>query len=51
MSYEILVGLNVLDDIKYDAYRAAMSPILSDYEGHSGYDFKVSDVLISAGKY
>ena len=49
MSYEILVGLNVLDDIKYDAYRAAMSPILSDYEGHFGYDFKVSDVLIPAG--
>lgn len=47
MSYEILVGLNVLDDLKYDDYRAAMKPILSDYEGRFGYDFKVSDVLIS----
>ena len=49
MSYEILVGLDVLDDRKYSDYRAAMKPILSDYEGHFGYDFKVSDVLISAG--
>jgi uncharacterized protein (DUF1330 family) len=49
MSYEILVGLNVLDDFKYDDYRAAMKPILSDYEGRFGYDFKVSDVLISEG--
>jgi len=49
MSYEILVGLNVLDDLKYDDYRAAMKPILSDHEGRFGYDFKVSDVLISEG--
>ena len=49
MSYEILVGLNVLDDHKYNDYRTAMKPILSDYEGHFAYDFKVSDVLISAG--
>ena len=47
MSYEILVGLNVLDDLKYEVYRTAMKPILSDYEGRFGYDFKVSDVLIS----
>ncbi|MCJ8294674.1 MAG: DUF1330 domain-containing protein [Colwellia sp.] len=49
MSYEILVALNVVDDLKYDDYRAAMKPILSDYEGRFGYDFKVSDVLISEG--
>ena len=49
MSYEILVGLNVLDDRKYDDYRAAMKPILSDYEGRFGYDFIVSDVLITEG--
>ncbi len=47
MSYEILVGINVLDDLKYNDYRAAMKPILSDYEGRFGYDFKVSEVLIS----
>ena len=49
MSYEILVGLNVLDDSKYDNYRTAMKPILSKYKGYFGYDFKVSDVLISEG--
>lgn len=47
MSYEILVGLNVIDDLKYDDYRKAMKPILSKYEGMFGYDFKVSEVLIS----
>ena len=49
MPYEILVGLDVLDDLKYNDYRSAMKPILSDYEGYFGYDFKVSEVLISEG--
>ena len=49
MSYEILVGLNILDEPKYEDYRAAMKPILSIYKGYFGYDFKVSDVLISEG--
>ncbi|PKI15964.1 DUF1330 domain-containing protein [Colwellia sp. 12G3] len=47
MSYEILVGLHVLDDYTYEKYRIAMKPILSDYQGYFCYDFKVSDVLIS----
>jgi len=47
MSYEILVGLNVLNDLAYNDYRAAMKPILFYYEGRFGYDFVVSDVLIS----
>lgn len=47
MSYELLVGLHVIDDLKYNDYRQAMKPILSDYQGYFGYDFKVSDVLIS----
>jgi uncharacterized protein (DUF1330 family) len=47
MSYEILVGLNVLDEAKYEAYRVAMKPILTSYHGHFGYDFKVSEVLIA----
>ena len=47
MSYEMLVGLNVLDDVKYEEYRSAMKPILADYQGYFGYDFKVSEVLIS----
>ncbi|BEU03468.1 hypothetical protein OAG1_22680 [Agarivorans sp. OAG1] len=45
MSYEILVGLQVIDDAKYAEYRAAMKPILADYQGHFVYDFKVSEVL------
>lgn len=47
MSYEILVGLDVLDETKYESYRAAMKPILSSYYGHFGYDCKVSEVLIA----
>ena len=47
MSYEILVGLNVSDELMYENYRAAMKPILSEYEGRFCYDFKVSDTLIS----
>ena len=47
MSYEILVGLNVLDDGKYEEYRAAMKHILAQYEGRFGYDFVVSEVLIA----
>jgi uncharacterized protein (DUF1330 family) len=49
MSHEILVGLNVLDDRKYSDYRKAMTPILLTYDGFFGYDFKVSEVLISEG--
>jgi uncharacterized protein (DUF1330 family) len=47
MAYEILVGLNVVDDNKYNDYRSAMKPILINYQGQFGYDFKVSDVLVS----
>jgi len=47
MTYEILVGLNVIDDLKYKDYRSAMKPILSKYGGDFGYDFKVSEVLLS----
>ncbi|WP_057831406.1 DUF1330 domain-containing protein [Colwellia sp. TT2012] len=49
MSHEILVGLNVLDDLIYEDYRTAMKPMLADYQGRFGYDFKVSQVLISEG--
>ncbi|MDO6763626.1 DUF1330 domain-containing protein [Agarivorans sp. 1_MG-2023] len=45
MSYEMLVGLHVLDDDMYQQYRDAMRPILSSYGGGFGYDFKVSEVL------
>lgn len=42
MSYEILVGLHVLDEPIYADYRKAMKSIIADYEGHFSYDFKVS---------
>jgi uncharacterized protein (DUF1330 family) len=47
MSYEMLVGLNVLDDQMYQEYRNAMRPILEAYGGGFSYDFKVSEVLLS----
>lgn len=47
MSYEMLVGLNVLDDDKYQEYRVAMKPLLLTYGGKFGYDFKVSEVLLA----
>ena len=47
MSYEMLVGLDVIDDEIYQVYRDAMKPILSSYNGSFGYDFKVSKVLKS----
>jgi len=49
MSYEILVGLNVLDENKYGDYRSAMTPILASYKGNFGYDFRVSEVLLAQG--
>lgn len=46
MHYEMLVGLNVLDDHQYQDYRIAMKPILSAFGGSFVYDFKVSEVLM-----
>ncbi|MEZ6185291.1 MAG: DUF1330 domain-containing protein [Planctomycetota bacterium] len=45
---ELLVGLLVLDDAGYAAYRAAMAPILMRYDGGFRYDFRVAEVLASA---
>ncbi|MCF6259104.1 MAG: DUF1330 domain-containing protein [Gammaproteobacteria bacterium] len=47
MSYERVMGLNVIDDEKYQQYREAMLPILKKYDGAFGYDFRVSEVLLS----
>lgn len=49
MSYEMLVALNVIDHQEYQKYREAMKPILSTFGGSFGYDFRVSEVLISDG--
>lgn len=45
--FERLVGLHVTDDKLYQEYRKAMLPILKEYGGDFGYDFKVSSVLIN----
>lgn len=48
MAHEMLMALNVTDDEPYQEYRRAMMPILESYGGGFGYDFRVSEVLISA---
>lgn len=45
--YEFLVGLEVSDKGAYSDYRAAMAPILSAFGGGFGFDFVVSEVLLS----
>ena len=47
MAVENLVGLYVRDEETYAKYREAMFPILQEYEGGFGYDFKVSETLKS----
>ena len=47
--YEILVGVNVTDEEKYQKYRDGMMPILNRYGGEFVYDFKIAEVLKSPG--
>lgn len=47
MSFEMLVALEVTDDRQYWEYRRVMAPILASFGGGFGYDFKVSETLIS----
>ena len=47
MAIETLVGLNVIDDQMYESYRDEITPILTEFGGDFGYDFKVSEVLKS----
>ena len=47
MAYERIMGLNVIDDAVYQQYREGMIPILESYGGSFGFDFRVSEVLIS----
>ena len=50
MAIETLVGLQVVDEEEYQMYRDEMMPILKNYGGEFGYDFKVSEVLKSKTK-
>jgi len=43
--YQMMVGLEVLDEERYARYRAAMKPILHAMGGRFVCDFRVSDVL------
>jgi uncharacterized protein (DUF1330 family) len=45
MSYEMVVGLDVINDEVYQDYRNAMKPLLEDHGGGFRYDFKIADVL------
>ncbi len=48
MAFERLVGLHVVDDREYQAYRDAMTPLLLGVGGGFGYDFRIAEVLKSA---
>ena len=45
MAVEMLVGVNVVNDEGYQAYRIKMTPILESYGGAFGYDFRIAQVL------
>jgi uncharacterized protein (DUF1330 family) len=47
MAYERVMGLDVIDDQMYQQYRDAMAPILKSFGGSFGFDFRVSEVLLS----
>jgi len=47
MTYERIMGIDVTDEEEYQKYRNGMIPILESFGGKFGFDFKVSDVLIT----
>jgi uncharacterized protein (DUF1330 family) len=47
MSFEMTVGLLVVDQERYAQYRAAMTPLLEAAGGKFRYDFEVARVLKS----
>jgi uncharacterized protein (DUF1330 family) len=47
MAFQMFVGLNVIDDERYQFYRDEMTPLLETLGGGFGYDFRVSEVLKS----
>jgi len=47
MAFERIVGLYVTDDMEYQRYREGMTPLLHSFGGSFGFDFKVSEVLLS----
>ena len=47
MTFERVMGLDVIDDQAYQKYREAMEPMLNAVAGCFGYDFKIAEVLRS----
>lgn len=47
MTYERIMGIEVIDEEGYQQYREHMIPILHSFGGSFGYDFKVNEVLKS----
>lgn len=47
MPHHIVVAINVVDEHRYESYRAAMLPILHHFGGCFGFDLLVSRVLRS----
>jgi uncharacterized protein (DUF1330 family) len=47
MSFEMLVGLQVVDPALYRAYRDAMGPLLAKAGGGFRYDFEIGSTLRS----
>jgi uncharacterized protein (DUF1330 family) len=51
MAHELMVGLTVTDDAKYQQYRDAMAPLLAAHGGGFRYDFTIAKVLKSASDH
>jgi uncharacterized protein (DUF1330 family) len=47
MSFERIMGLEVINDEEYQKYRDNMMPILHSFGGSFGFDFKINEVLKS----
>lgn len=47
MSYNKIVGLNVIDQASYQRYRDEMTPILLQHGGRFIYDFTIEKTLTS----
>lgn len=46
--YQVLIGLNVLDDTSFEEFHSAIKPMLCRYDGEFGYDFDVPSALLTS---
>ena len=51
MAFEMLVGLEVTDEAKYQQYRDQMTPLLHARGGEFRYDFRIATVLKSEANH